>query len=131
MPNFTDWLARTFFISQDQIDTNNQVAAAQSSEVAQQVADGSRSVTSGLQLQGQIAASSGDNFYNQNLGYSGLGGLVTDIATGGKSTNEPNTGFNLFGSTRTVLILAVIAAAVWFYWPKIIRHAAKIKTFRQ
>jgi len=74
MASLTDWLARTFFISQDAEDTSNQVQAAQQAQYNQELAQGKLAPQTAIVLQDQIT-NEGTTFFDQQLGKSGAAGL--------------------------------------------------------
>ena len=75
MASLTDFLARTFYVSADDVATHDQVAAAQAAIVQRQLDQGKRDAFSAAALQSDIAAASGSQFYDAQLGQSGVAGL--------------------------------------------------------
>src|SRR5438445_11314898 len=74
MASFTDWLARTFFISAKDEQVAADVAAHQQSLLDQQLADGKVGAVKYYQMSNEIA-DTGATFYDEQLGKSGTAGL--------------------------------------------------------
>lgn len=135
MASFTDWLARTFYITADQEATSAQVANAQQKEIARQQEQGIITKNEAASLSYQVQNSTLDKTADKILGGSGASGLFSDILSGGKdsgvntgvsytltpdgkvlsSGTNTNTGFNLFGSLRGLIIAGAIAAGVYLF----------------
>lgn len=135
MASLTDWLARTFYITPDQTATSQQVADAQAKIVADQKARGVITKSQANELNYQINNSTLSQTADQILGSGGASGLVLDVASGGKdsgvndgvsytlnpdgtvssSGTNTNTGFNLFGSLRWLIIAGAIAGGIYLF----------------
>ena|ERR1044071_879486 len=78
MADFTDWLARTFFISEEQEQTSAQVAAAQQAILDRQRDEGKVGAVKYLKLSGEIA-DTGTQYFDEQLGKKGLAGVPSLI----------------------------------------------------
>src|ERR1051325_5013180 len=98
MASFTDWLARTFFISAEDEATANAVAEHQQSLIDRQREEGKLGLTKYLQQSAEIG-DTGTNFYDAQLGKSGAAGL-------------PGLAFHYWWVWAIVGLVAVI-----YFWP--------------
>ena len=96
MPSLTDWMARNFFISEEDEQTSAEVAAAQRRILERQRAEGKVDTLEYLDLSEQID-DTGANFYDRELGQRGVTGLVVAIPLW--------------------VWFAVAAAAAFYFWP--------------
>ena len=103
MASFTDWLARTFFITQDQEDTAAEVAAAQQTILDRQRDEGKVGAIKYLTLSSEIA-DTGATYYDEQLGKSGVAGV-------------PAVGLNILGKVPWWIWPIVIVVAVIYFWP--------------
>jgi len=103
MASFTDWLARTFFISAEQEETAAQVAAAQQTILDRQRDEGKVGPIKYLTLSSEIA-DTGATYYDEQLGKSGTAGL-------------PAVGLNILGKIPWWAWPIIIGAAVIYFWP--------------
>jgi len=78
MADFTDWLARNFFITADQEQTAADVAAAQQSILDRQRDEGKVGAAKYLQLSSEIK-DTGAQFFDEQLGKKGVPGLVATV----------------------------------------------------
>lgn len=74
MAGFIDWLASTFYTTQDQRDTAAQVAAAEQSQLDRQLTEGKRTVSEYQNLSSQVQ-DAGGAATDRALGKPGLSGL--------------------------------------------------------
>jgi len=98
MPDFTDWLARNFFISEDDEATSAAIAANHQQILERQRLEGKVDALEYLELTAAID-DTGANLYDRELGQRGVPALFKTIPW-------------------WVWALAVVAAAVYF-WPLI------------
>jgi len=93
---FTDWLARTFYISAEDEKLAEEVAAHQQQLLDNQLAAGKVGAVKYYQMSSEIA-DTGATFYDRELGKSGLAGLP--------------------GVVPWWVWPLVIGAAVIYFWP--------------
>jgi hypothetical protein len=74
MASLTDWLARTFYIDQENIDTSNQVRDAQQAILDRQVNTGVIGPIRYYGLSNEVQ-DTGETFYDEELGKPGAAGL--------------------------------------------------------
>lgn len=98
MASFTDWLARTFFISEEDEATSKAVAEHQQSLIDRQRDEGKLGITKYLQQSAEIA-DTGADFYDEQLGKSGVAGL-------------PGLAFHYWWIWGLVGVVALI-----YFWP--------------
>ena len=96
MASFTDWLARTFFISAEDEATAKAVAEHQQSLLDRQLEEGKLGVIKYQSMSAEVQ-DTGATFYDEQLGKSGLAGLP--------------------GIVPWWMWLLVIGAAVIYFWP--------------
>jgi hypothetical protein len=100
MASFTDWLARTFFISAEDEASAKAVAEHQQSLIDRQRDEGKLGAVKYLQQSAEVQ-NTGADFYDSQLGKSGVAGL-------------PGLAFHYWWIVAIVGVLALI----WF-WPAI------------
>src|SRR5881397_3897609 len=98
MASFTDWLARTFFISAEDEKVSEEVAAHQQQLLDNQLAAGKVGPIKYIQMSNEIA-DTGATFYDEQLGKSGTAGL-------------PGLAFHYWW-----IWAAVGAVALVYFWP--------------
>src|SRR6266576_6323845 len=98
MASFTDWLARTFYITAEQEQTSAEVAAAQQSILDRQLKENKVSGLKYYQLSNEIQ-DTGAQFFDEQLGKSGTAGL-------------PGLAFHYWW-----LWAIVGAVAIVYFWP--------------
>ncbi len=96
MANLTDWLARNFFISEEDEQTSAQVAAAQRAILERQRVEGKVGSLEYLNLRDQID-DTGANLYDRELGERGFKGFVLAVPLW--------------------VWLAAAAAVAFYFWP--------------
>ena len=74
MASLTDWLARTFFITEEQEQTSAEVAAAQQAILDRQRDEGKVGAYKYLQLSNEIA-DTGAQYFDEQLGKKGAAGI--------------------------------------------------------
>jgi len=98
MASFTDWLARTFYITAEQEQTSAEVAAAQQSILDRQLKENKVSGLKYYQLSNEIQ-DTGAQFFDEQLGKSGTAGL-------------PGLAFHYWW-----LWALIGGAALFYFWP--------------
>lgn len=78
MADFTDWLARTFFITEEQEQTAEQVREAQQAILDRQREEGKVDLREYLELSGEIV-DTGTAYFDRELGKPGVAGLAMTI----------------------------------------------------
>lgn len=78
MASFTDWLARNFFVSEEQEQTSAEVAAAQQAILDRQRDEGRLDPLRYLSMTEEVR-NTGTVFFDQELGHRGLRGLLGTV----------------------------------------------------
>jgi hypothetical protein len=104
MADFTDWLARNFFITQDQEDTSAQVAASQQARLDRIREEGKISALEYVSLSEKVQ-DTGTQLFDEQLGHRGAPALFATVPW-------------------WVWAVAVLAAGIYF-WPIIRPFASR------